>query len=230
MQALSKRSVLYLVVDPQPGAEAVLPKIEAALRGGVGVLQVWNHWGAGQDAADFVARTVALARPHGVPVLVHERPDLLRTTPADGIHYDSPGLTPRQARDAAGRQVLYGVTCGNDLERVRWAASEGADYVSFCSMFPSPSAGECGIVHAATLESARERHPTLTIFASGGITPENAPQVLAAGADGLAVISGILGADDPEAAARRYAEVIRMARPSGSSASPHNSSDTRPTP
>jgi len=230
MQDLLKQGGLYLVVDPKPGAGAVLPKIEAALRGGVGILQVWDHWDAGQDAADFITRTVGLARPHGVPVLVHERLDLLRTTPADGIHYDSPHMTPRQVRDAAGRNVLHGVTCGNDLERVRWAANEGADYVSFCAMFPSPSAGECEIVHLTTLESARERHPELTIFASGGITPANAPQVLAAGADGLAVISGILGADDPEAAARRYAAVIRSARPRSRFGRPESLSDTRPTP
>ncbi|HEX7079457.1 MAG TPA: thiamine phosphate synthase [Gammaproteobacteria bacterium] len=199
---------LYLVVDPKPGADIVLPKVAAALRGGVGLLQVWNHWGEGQDPVDFVARTLALGRAHGVPVLVHERPDLLDAAGADGIHYDAPALGPEEVRRAAGRAVLYGVTCGNDLERVRWAANEGADYVSFCAMFPSPSAGECEIVSLETVAAARALGD-ITIFASGGVTPENASRVLEAGADGVAVISGILGAEDPESAARRYAAALR---------------------
>jgi len=210
-EAFEGRS-LYLVVDPRPGAARVLPKIDAALAGGVDVVQIWNHWADGQDAVEFVERTIALARPRGVPVLVHERLDLLRKTSADGLHYDEPFLDPSEVREAVGRDVLYGVTAGNALERVDWAAREGADYVSFCSMFPSRSADACEIVAPSTLTAARMRYPTLTIYASGGITPENVPQVLAAGADGVAVISGILGAADPEAAAKRYADAIRAAR------------------
>lgn len=201
------RRRLYLVVDPKPGAELVLPKVEAALAGGVGVLQVWDHWAAEQDAREFVARTIALARGHRVPVLVHDRLDLLCATDADGIHYDTPTRSPAEVRDAAGRHALYGLTCGNDLERVRWADREGVDYISFCAMFRSPSAGACELVSLATVRQARELGET-TIFASGGITPENAASVLEAGADGIAVISGILGSDDPEAAARRYADTI----------------------
>lgn len=212
MRETMKHRSLYLVVDPRPGAARVLPKVDAALAGGVDVIQVWNHWADGQDAIEFIGRTVALARRRGVPVLVHDRLDLLRKTEADGIHYDVPFLAPNEVREIVGRAVLYGVTVGNELERVHWAASEGADYVSFCSMFPSRSADACELVELSTLTTARERYPALTIYASGGITPENAPQVLAAGADGIAVISGILASADPEAAARRYADATRAAR------------------
>lgn len=208
---------LYLVIDPAPGAAIVLPKVEAALRGGVQVLQVWNHWAEEQDSRDFVCRTLALAARHYVPVLVHERAELLATG-AHGIHYDDPRLAPREVHRLARRDVLYGVTCGNDLERVRWAARAGADYVSFCAMFPSPSAASCELVGMQTIGAARQLGD-LAIFASGGITPENASQVLEAGADGVAVISGILGAPDPEAAARAYAAVI-AARNAAKSRSP----------
>lgn len=198
---------LYLVADPAGGADAVLPKIEAALRGGVRVLQVWDHWMHGQDAAAFVDAAVAIARPHGVPVLVNENVELLEATAADGIHFDSPRMTPAALRKALGRDAIYGITCGNDFDRVRWAAREHADYVSFCSMFPSPSAGACELVEIETIARARALGE-VTIFASGGITPANAATILEAGAHGIAVISGILGAADAEAAARDYARAI----------------------
>ncbi len=205
---------LYLVVDPAGGAGEVLPKVEAALDGGVNVLQIWNHWAADAGAAEaaaFVDAALALARPRGVPVLVHDDPELLEVTDADGIHFDEPALTPAAVRSRVKRDVVYGVTCGNDLERVRWAGRTGADYVSFCSLFPSPSAGACELVEPATIERARAAH-CVTLFASGGITPANAGAALAAGAHGLAVISGILSAEDPAAAASAYARVLREHR------------------
>lgn len=198
---------LYLVVDPVDGADAVLPKVEAALTGGVDVLQIWDHWGPSQDAAAFVQAVLAVSRPRGVPVLVHENLQLLGASGADGIHFDEPSVMPAEVRASIGRDAIYGVTCGNSLERVRWAAQEHVDYVSFCSMFPSASAASCELVSLATLAAARELGGS-TIFASGGITPANAASVIAAGADGIAVISGILGADDPESAARAYKRAI----------------------
>lgn len=201
---------LYLVVDPADGLEHVLPRIEAALVGGVDVLQIWDHWAPSQDAAAFVEATLAASRPRGVPVLVHGNLELLAGSGADGIHYDTPSSTPAEVRERAGRDVIYGVTCGNDLERVQWAERERADYVSFCSMFPSPSVGACELVSLETVTAARAL-TRVTLFASGGITPGNAGAVVAAGADGIAVVSGILGAEDPADAARAYARALRSA-------------------
>lgn len=204
------RGGLYLVVDPAGGIDAVLPKVEAALAGGVAVVQIWNHWAPSQDAIGFVEAVLETGRARGVPVLVHESPELLIAAGADGIHYDTPSRTPADVRRAAGRDVLYGVTCGNELEPVRRAAHDGADYVSFCSMFPSPSAGDCELVSLETVTAARSL-THMTLFASGGITPDNAASVIAAGADGIAVVSGLLGADHPAAAAHAYTRAIDAA-------------------
>lgn len=201
---------LYLVVDPSAGADAVLGKIESALAGGVDVLQVWNHWSEAQDEVAFVEAVLERARPQGVPVLVHERLDLLTAAGADGVHFDAPTLSPAEVRASFGRDVICGVTCGNDLGCARRAERDAADYVSFCSVFPSPSAGDCELVGFDTIAAAR-RESSLTIFASGGVTPENTAAVAAAGADGVAVISGILGAEDPGAAARAYKRALAAA-------------------
>ena len=122
---------LYLVVDPIPGSDIIMPKVEAALRGGVEVLQVWNHWAEGQDPGSVVDQICRLAEPWDVPVLVHEDMALLCATAAQGIHFDAAVPTLADIRSQAGRPILCGLTCGNDLDRVRWAIREGADYISF---------------------------------------------------------------------------------------------------
>lgn len=202
---------LYLVVDPAPGRDAVLPKAEAALEGGVDVLQIWDHWDDRQDREGFVKDLCNAARLFRVPVLLNDNIELLEQTGAHGIHFDTPELTPEEVTERAGRDVLYGVTCGNDLARVRWAAEQKADYISFCSMYPSPSVDSCDIVSLETVREARQI-AAFPIFASGGITPENLIPVLESGADGIAVISGILSAEDPGAAAKEYKTIIETIR------------------
>ncbi|MFC1561480.1 thiamine phosphate synthase [candidate division KSB1 bacterium] len=198
---------LYLVIDPSPGAEEVLPRVEAALQGGASTLQIWNNWNKDQDSRSFIDKVCMLAQKYTIPVLINEDYDLLKETGLHGIHFDEPRMTPGEVRALTGRPILYGLTCGNDMQRIRWAVDENADYISFCAMYPSLSVSSCDIV---SLESVRQARTMcdFPIFASGGITPENAVPVLENGADGIAVISGILKSEDPKASAQRYVQVI----------------------
>jgi thiamine-phosphate pyrophosphorylase len=96
---------------------------------------------------------------------------------------------------------------------VLWAADQGADYISFCSIFASPSVHVCDLVPLGLVSRAKAT-VKIPVFAAGGITVENAEQVLAAGADGLAISSGILRASDPQQAAQRFQNLIaRYRRP-----------------
>jgi thiamine-phosphate pyrophosphorylase len=198
---------LYLVIDPSPGAAFVLPKVRAALRGGASVLQIWNRGLSGFDAVRFVQVVCACAAPFGVPVLINANLDLLKASGAHGLHLYDLTHTPAEVRVRAGRPVITGCTCGNDLDRVRNAVDLGVDYISFCSMYPSLSVNTCDLVSLETVRQARAI-AACPIFASGGVTPENTTPLLESGADGIAVISGILSADDPESAARAYLRVL----------------------
>ena len=198
---------LYLVIDPKPGIHEVGPRVEAAIRGGVDVVQIWNHWHPGQNRWEFVETICILARQARVPVLVNEATHLLYTTSADGIHFDQLPPSPEKVRQKAGRPVLMGITCGNDLKRVQWAVDHQFDYISFCAMFPSPSVDACDMVSFDTVQQARAC-TDMPVFASGGVTPENLGKLMELGVNGVAVISGILKADDPEKAARKYKKVI----------------------
>ena len=188
---------LYLVIDPKPGIKSVGPQVAAAIRGGVDILQIWGHWETGQDKQEFVETICKMAREVQVPVLVNESIHLLQTTSVAGIHFDFPPVNPEKIRQEAGRPILMGLTCGNDLRRIKWAIDHQFDYISFCAMFPSPSAGICEIVTFDTVEQARKMG-TIPIFSSGGVTPENLGQLMVLGVNGVAVISGILKAKDPD--------------------------------
>jgi len=192
---------LYVVVAP----DTPLEKVEKALRGGADIVQIW----LGAQANPAWARQVlACARRYQVPVLVNNDVALAAEIGADGVHIDGDRPTPQEIRRALGPQALVGVTCGNQLEKVRWAERGGANYISFCSIFPSSSVEECEIVPLETVKRAK-RLVKIPVFASGGITLQNAPQVLAAGADGLALISAIFSAPDPEQAARRFKQLLQ---------------------
>jgi thiamine-phosphate pyrophosphorylase len=192
---------LYLVIDPSPGLSVVLPKVEAALQGGVTILQIWNHWAAGQDRTQFIESVCALANRYEVPVLIHEAWDWLKKIPLlDGVHFD---VIPEDFADiqrAVDRRFITGITCGNDEARIAWGL-EHADYISFCSMFSTSAT--CEIVNPSVVRATRNRTSKL-IFAAGGIAENNIQQVLALGVDGIAMISAIMKAEDPTEASRKY--------------------------
>lgn len=199
---------LYLVVDPALGLEGLLPTIEGAIQGGVDVLQIWNNWSHRQDKLQVVATICALAHSHDVPVLINEAWELMLCTPLDGVHFDALPADLTAIRQKVGRPFLCGLTCGNDLSRVHWAEKNGLTYISFCSLYPSPSAGVCEIVRKETVREAR-RLTSLPIFLAGGITLENVDELHATGMNGIALISAILKADDPRQATKAFKNKLK---------------------
>jgi len=112
------------------------------------------------------------------------------------------------ARARLGPRAIIGVSCYDSLERARAAAAAGADYVAFGAFHASPTKPHA---RRATPDLLRAAAPFgLPRVAIGGITPDNAPALIAAGADFVAVVSGVFGAADPAAAAARYARLFNQ--------------------
>jgi thiamine-phosphate pyrophosphorylase len=194
---------LYLVVDPGLGSKG-LEATRLALLGGVDIVQML----AGTDAQREFARELRdITRTHHIPLLINNNVDLARQVEADGVHIDGKHPSPSEVKKVLGDNAIVGYTCGNDLEKVRWATRTGADYVSFCSIFPSGTAGECEIVPLETVARARGM-TRVPMFAAGGISHENASRVLSTGIDGIAVVSAILSAPDPRESARRFKQIL----------------------
>ena len=196
---------LYLVVTPRPGwsLEATLDRTERALAGGVEVVQLRaKDWEARPTLA-LGERMLALARRYGVPFFLNDRPDLAALLGADGVHLGQDDLPISYARRLMGPGKIIGLSTHNAAQ-VREAVTAQPDYVGFGPIFStSTKADHDPVVGLEGLRAARAL-TTLPMFAIGGITAESVGEIMAAGADGVAVISAILKAPDLGAAIRTF--------------------------
>lgn len=192
---------LYAITSESADTATLLGQVEAALKGGVAAVQY-------RDKSDDVARRheqaselIALCRPYRVPLIVNDDLRLADLCDADGVHLGRDDASLREARIILGKGKFIGASCYQDIGLAQAAEAAGADYVAFGSFFPSPTKPTAGRADAALLrEAAHVVH--VPIVAIGGITLTNAPQLLDAGADSLAVLSALFDAPDIRAAAR----------------------------
>ncbi|MEW9625578.1 thiamine phosphate synthase [Rhodanobacter geophilus] len=194
---------LYAITD---GPRADLPEAVAqALAGGARVLQYRDK---SADAARRHAEATVLRQlcdRYAVPLIVNDDIALAAAVGAAGVHLGRDDDDLAAARAALGPGAIIGVSCYDSLERARAAAAVGADYVAFGAFFPSPTKPQAARAPLELLrQSAALGVPRVAI---GGITPDNAPSLVEAGADFLAVISAVFAAPDVRAAAQRFARL-----------------------
>ena len=150
-------------------------------------------------------------READVAFIVNDDPGLASELDADGVHLGEDDASVGDARRLLGDAAIIGVSCYDDLARARRLASEGADYLAFGAFFPSPTKPRA---RRASMQLLRDSGALgLPRVAIGGITPENGGPLVAAGADLLAVISGVFDAADPVAAARAYLSCFKDPTP-----------------
>jgi thiamine-phosphate pyrophosphorylase len=199
-------SGLY-AVTPQTGDSAVeqdrlFASVALVLEGGASILQYRCK------NSDFTFRLLKmLCRQRGVGFIVNDDVELAAHVHADGVHLGREDLAISVARARLGRSTLIGASCYDDLARAGAAVSAGADYLAFGSFFPSSVKPDA--VHSSldVLRQARRRWQ-LPLVAIGGITWENAPQVIDAGADAVAVITAVFSASDLRESARSIARLF----------------------
>ena len=196
---------LYAVTPDTADTEALAQKVEQALAGGAAALQYRNKVLARERRLAQAQRLAALARGYGVPFIVNDDVEIALAVAANGVHLgkQDAALAPARGR-LAGK--LLGASCYDRLELARAAVAAGADYVAFGSVFPSST--KPGAVRAPLALFAEAKPLGVPLAAIGGITFENAPRLLAAGADLLAVISDLFEAADIAARARQYASLF----------------------
>jgi thiamine-phosphate pyrophosphorylase len=150
-------------------------------------------------------RLAALARASGVPFIVNDDVRLAIAVDADGVHLGRDDGDLGGAR-AALRGKLLGVSCYDSIAAARRAVAAGADYVAFGSVFPSATKPDAVRASLRLFEEAKVL--AVPLVAIGGITPQNAGEVLRAGADALAVISALFDAPDVGARAQEFGRLF----------------------
>jgi thiamine-phosphate pyrophosphorylase len=196
---------LYAITDSGliPPAELAI-RVAQAIAGGAVVIQYRDKQLNEAERLASAQLLLQVCQQHAVPLLINDDVELAAAVGAAGVHLGKDDATIPQARACLGNDAIIGMSCYNRLEAAIDARAAGADYVAFGRFFPSESKPEAVPAGTALLAEAR-KHIDLPIVAIGGITPDNAAPLLAAGADLLAVIHGVFGQADVEAAARRYA-------------------------
>lgn len=197
---------LYAVTPEALSGAALYRAAEAACGNGAVVLQYRNK------STDTVQRRAdadalrAITTVCGALFVINDDIELAKACGADGVHVGRDDGGPALARKALGRDALIGVSCYDDPAQARAAARDGADYVAFGSMYASstkPAAPPASIGRFAEVADLG-----LPRCAIGGITLARAPELIAAGADLLAVVSDLFDAPDIAARARAYARLF----------------------
>jgi thiamine-phosphate pyrophosphorylase len=196
---------LYAITQTEGKSSVeVLTAVEAVLKGGAKLLQYRDK--SQHDKRALAADLLSLCQRYQVPLLINDDVELARAVGADGVHLGKHDGAIAAARQRLGKQAIIGISCYNSVATALDMQAQGADYVAFGRFFPSNSKPLAAPAELATLHAAKQAL-TIPLVAIGGILPENAACLLAAGADWLAVIGGLFDMPDPEVAARTYLQV-----------------------
>ena len=198
---------LYAITPEMNDTALLLDKTQAALRGGAALVQYRSKSADVALKHAQATELLELCRDYHVPLIVNDDVRLAALIDADGVHVGEDDARLIEARINLGPDKIIGVSCYQDLARALQFEAEGADYVAFGSFFASTTKPAA---ERAELDLLREARAELDIpiAAIGGITVENGAALVAAGADLLAVVSGVFGATDIRSAARGYAQLF----------------------
>jgi thiamine-phosphate pyrophosphorylase len=202
---------LYVILD---AALITFPERDCALslaEAGVRLLQYRNKSAPARRYLDSSRELAETLRPRGVSFFVNDRPDVAALAGATGVHVGQEDLDVEQARRVVGRDRLVGVSTHN-LEQFERAAASSADYIAVGPIYETSTKANPDPVVGVDLLRRVRRLSDKPVVAIGGITLEHAAAVIEAGADSIAVISGILSAPDPGQRARQYIKTLETAK------------------
>jgi len=168
--------------------DQILNEVSAALKSGVKVLQYRDKQPV--DAVYLAGALKELCHEHNITLIINDNIKLAKLIGADGVHIGQEDGQLSYAREILGKKAIIGVSCYDSLARALEAEQNTADYVAFGRFFPSNSKPLAAPAHISTLQNAKNSIK-VPIVAIGGILPSNGAELLAAGADMLAVIGGI---------------------------------------
>ncbi len=204
---------LCLVTDRELcGTRSLEEVVGAAVRGGVGSVQLREKHLATRAFVEAAARLKALLAPFGIPLIINDRVDVALAMGAEGVHLGQDDMPCEAARRLLGPTAIIGlsVECWEDVVR---AKAQPVDYLGVSPIFATPTKtdtrGAWGLEGLARIR-AFSRHPLVAI---GGLNEGNIAEVVRAGAEGIAVVSALCAAPDPRQAAERLCHRIEGAKP-----------------
>lgn len=202
---------LYLVTDRDLSCgRSTEEVVEAAVAGGVSCVQLREKH---CSTREFITQARALKpflKLKKIPLIINDRLDVALAVEADGLHLGQQDMTISDARKISGKSLIIGISAESVDDAIR-AEKEGADYIGISPVFATPTktdtAPPLGLEGVKTIR----KMIAIPIVGIGGINRQNALSVITAGADGIAIVSAIVGAEDPKDAAFELKSIVRQA-------------------
>ncbi|MCW2066444.1 UNVERIFIED_ORG: thiamine-phosphate pyrophosphorylase [Stenotrophomonas maltophilia] len=193
---------VYLITPDEPDTARLLARTAPLLAAGATWLQYRNKTASDALRREQATALQALCAAHGVPLIVNDDPELAQAIGAAGVHLGGTDGDIGAARSLLGPDAIIGASCYDQLANAERAVAEGASYIAFGAFFPTTTKVTSSRAHVDLLrQSAALGVPRVAI---GGLSPDNVGPIIDAGADLLAVVSGIYAAQDPVATQRAY--------------------------
>ena len=198
---------IYFVADPHAcGGRDIAEVVLAAADGGVTMVQLRNKVDSKTLVAAQAAMLCELLKPYDITFLVNDYVEIARDVGADGAHIGQGDISASEARQILGEDAILGLTAFTE-EHISTVDPALVDYIGTGPFFPTQTDKGKPVLGAEKFAALIERSPVLVV-GIGGITPDNAQQVLDAGANGVAMMRAISAADDPCEAARKFAKLL----------------------
>lgn len=193
---------LYIVIDPAKNKKEILKQLAKIKEKAIAAVQIWDNPDVSELKGSLINEIIGLFKGK-VPILINNKWELLQNYNFDGIHFDKIPSDLKEIEAKIRHPFIKGLTLNNDLDILKKAVDLSFDYFSFCALFPSKTVDDCEIVHPDTIKKCRKL-TTMPIYLSGGITPNKVKELKNYSFQGIAVVSGIMDAENPSEAFDNY--------------------------
>lgn len=203
---------LYLVTDRGlAGGRSTLEIVTAAVNGGASIVQLREKQCPTLEFIEQALSVKAFLKTRNIPLIINDRVDVAQAVKADGVHLGQTDMPLETARGILGDTMLIGISAECLADAIA-AEKDGANYLGVSPIYATPT--KTDTAPALGLEGLREIRQAvkLPLVGIGGLKRDNTAAVIRNGADGVAVVSAIVAADDPEAATRELLQVIKEAQ------------------
>jgi thiamine-phosphate pyrophosphorylase len=205
---MMKLKGLYGITDGSTGTE-LINKVTQAIQGGLTVLQYRSKSSDYQQRLDEALSLRELCCKHRIPFIINDDIKLAKLLHADGVHIGQHDGSIQEARQLLGNHAIIGVSCYNRLELALEAQQQGANYIAFGAFFNSPTKPHAPAASINTLQTAKQKIH-IPICSIGGITLDNASQLIDNGSDMVAVISSLFSANNINSTAKQFSQLFKQ--------------------
>jgi thiamine-phosphate diphosphorylase len=208
---MDKRKInysLYLVTDSVLARKSIPEVVKKAVIGGVTCVQIREKSADTRDFIDIAIAVKNILAEYDVPLIINDRIDIALAVNADGVHLGQNDMPLYMARKICGPDMIIGISSESQDDAVE-AEMKGADYIAVSPVFSTPTKTDTVLPLGLSGITNIKKSVKIPVIGIGGINLSNAAAVIKSGADGIAVVSAIMAADDPGKAARELRAAIR---------------------